>query len=176
SRLIIDGKFLRKDMDNFAIRSQRNSTRVFDHTAYVVTVDFAGTGSDRHCTFAVAAANMRTGKPDIYLLGFAIRHGFGFIDAFSNRIDCSLKIDHDSLLQSPGFRNPKSNRVQSGISRHCNQRADLRRTDVEAYNDFFFPSHITFPSSGSFSLLTMTLFRKRRSMRTASLYSLLIFS
>src|SRR4029078_2713924 len=98
----------------------------------------------------VRSANMRAGQSDVNLFGITFSHGLGLGNRFPDRLDGGLDVDHDAFFKTFGFRNADANRIKSIGSRNRDQRRNLGRSNVEAYNDFFFASHITFPESSPF--------------------------
>src|SRR5947207_7460032 len=143
-------------MNDFAIRRRRHSSSGFDDTADVVVIDFARACRDRGHTAAVETFHVRTGEPHVHRLGFASRHGFGFAHAPLDRFDRGFKIDDGTLLESPRFGRPHADRLEAGFTRGRDERAYLRRSDVETYNVFFFASHTMFSPASSSFIRTMT--------------------
>src|SRR5262249_43019337 len=94
----------------------------------------------------------------------------GFGDALFDGFHRRFEIDDDSFLESLRFRHAEANRRGTGVAHGGDQRGHFRGTDVEAYSKFFSASHITFFSASSLRMLTITIFRNRRSTRTARGY------
>ena len=84
---------------------------------------------------------MRPGEPDINRFDFTTRHHFGFADALFYRFRYRVEIDDRTFLDSFRFGFSEADGFQARIANRRNERTNLGRSDVEAYNVFFFSSH-----------------------------------
>ena len=96
--LIVNRKFLRKNVDDLAVRRQRHRPGRFDSAPYIIRVDFTRPRWNRSHTQAVEALDVAAGQSHINLFDFASGHGLGFADAFLDRLDSGFKIDDRPFL------------------------------------------------------------------------------
>src|SRR5262249_20586907 len=139
-----------------AIRRKRHRTRRFDDAPDIVAVDLASTSRNRCHAAAVETFDVRAGKSDIDRFHFATGHGFRLADALLDRFHRRLDADDGAFLQAPGFRDTKAEGLETRLAQDGDERADLRRSDVETYNVFFFAPHTTRSLESSSLILTMT--------------------
>src|SRR5262249_55308963 len=125
-----------------------------DDSAHVFAVDLPRASRNRSHAAAIKTPDMRARDPDVNRVDFAARHGFRFGHAFFDRVHSRFDVDDRASLQTFRFRNTEANRLQSGFTHGRNERAYLRRADIESYNVFFFVPHTIFsPASSSFILM-----------------------
>src|SRR5439155_26577096 len=141
SRLIVDGEFLRQDVDDFTVWRKRYSASGFDNSPHVVVVDLSHSCRDRRHAAAVETFDVRTRESDINGLDFTTRHHFCFANAPLYRFRYGLEIDDRAFLDAFRFRDANADWFQARVANRGNERRNLGRPDIEAYNVFFFPSH-----------------------------------
>ena len=154
--LIVNGKFLGQDVNDLAFRRQRDRARGFDDAPDIVAVDFARPGRYRCNPAAVETLDVRAREPDIDCFHFAAGHGFGFADAFLDRFHSRFNVDDRAFLEPLRFRDTEAKRLQTRLTRDCNERRDFRGTDIKTYNVFFFAPHTICSPVSSRRIFTMT--------------------
>src|SRR5438552_16993470 len=73
--LVVNSEFLRQDVNDFAVRRERDGARRFDAPPAVIAVDLAGPGWNRCHTTAIETLDVRPGQPDVDGLHLAACHG-----------------------------------------------------------------------------------------------------
>ena len=100
--LLVQEKFLREDVQDFAIFRQLHAARCFDGAADVVALHVARARAYRDAAAAVYAADVRAGYADQRGFHRHAYEGFGFFDCAANGADSEIEI-YD-LTFAPAFR------------------------------------------------------------------------
>ena len=86
SILVIDGEFLRQDVDDFPVRRKRDRSSSLDNAAHIVAVNFPRARWYRRHAATVETFDVRTSKADINRLDFTTRHRLRFAHALLDRL------------------------------------------------------------------------------------------
>src|SRR5271156_4747260 len=100
--LRVQRKFLREDVQDFAVFGQLHAAGGFDGAAHVVALHIARARAYGDAAAAIHAAHMRAGDADQRGLHGNADEGFGFFDGAANGADREIEVD--DLAFAPAFR------------------------------------------------------------------------
>src|SRR5260370_30719759 len=97
--LRIDNKFMRKDVQNFAVLRKSDVAGRIHGAAHVFALDVPRALSKRNAATAVYATHVATGYADERFLHLHVCNAFGFFDRTTDGTDRGIKIDDHALAQ-----------------------------------------------------------------------------
>src|SRR5271168_1525723 len=101
--LRVQRKFLREDVQDFAVFGQLHAAGGFDGAAHVVALHIARARAYGDAAAAIHAAHMRAGDADQRRLHGNADEGFGFFDGEANGADREIEIDDLAFASAFGF-------------------------------------------------------------------------
>src|SRR4029077_15651073 len=99
----VHGKFVRQDVENFAIFGKRNIARGVDRAANVFTFDVARAISESNAAAAIQTANVTASNADQRRFDGNAGNAFGLFYSAANGADGGIEIDDGAFAQAFRF-------------------------------------------------------------------------
>jgi hypothetical protein len=103
----VDHKFVRKDVENFAVLGKRDVAGGIDGTADVIAFNVAGAIAESDAAAAVDAADVAAGYADDGGFDGNVGDAFGFFDGAANGADGGVEVDDEAFAEAFGFGRAK---------------------------------------------------------------------
>ena len=129
--LLVDQKFLRQHMQNFAVFGKRNGARGVHGPAHVLLFDIARAGAQRNSPSAIHSAHVAAGNADHRRLDRHVGHAFRFLERAADGADRGIQIDDQALARSFGLSRAHSQEARAAILNFGYQRARFGAADVQ---------------------------------------------
>src|ERR1044072_3844533 len=161
--LPVHHKFTRQHMKNPSfMRDDRQRPRTLDRTLDIFSRDFCLL--EGYNALAVLGGNVATGNAGIDRIDLDRRHQLGFLDRLFDRFHRTLDVNHDTFARASRRTGSAPDDIENPLIGHLrDDRADLRRSDVQPYKNLVTLRHN--PHSLS---RTMTRLSYRRSISLTS--------
>src|SRR5262249_30618667 len=127
----VNAKFVRENVQDFAVRRKRNVASGVDGTSNVVAFDVAGAIAERDAAAAVDAAYVAAGYANDSGFDGNIGYAFGLFDSAANGADGRVEVDDQPFAQALGFGGPKGEESRAIFIKFSDQSAGFCAADVQ---------------------------------------------
>jgi hypothetical protein len=128
--LIVEDKFLGKQVKDFAIGRQRDAASFIDCKANLIARDLAGSRTQAKPAMAVHAAHVRTSDSEKSMFDRGAANVFGLLYRFLNRRYRFFEVDNHAFAGTTRFGNSMSTVAEAGVGDLCHQHASLGAAHV----------------------------------------------
>ncbi len=133
--LAVDHELLCQHVQDLLIGRDRHGACRFDHRIDIACGHFVMT--NRHDSYRIEAANMRTGDADVCRAYPAVGHQLSGFDRTADRLHRALDVDHHTFFQALGRMPAHANNLDAAIDlQFADQRGDLGGADIQANQVF----------------------------------------
>src|SRR5580658_1819025 len=133
--LRVERKFLRKNVQDFAIFRQLHAAGCFDGASHVVALHIARARAYGDAATAIHAAHMRAGYADQRGFHGDTDESFGFFDGATNGADREIEVDDLTFTPAFGFGRAECREFHAAVVvEFADQGASFGAADVQRYD------------------------------------------